>query len=293
VLALGLGGGWLLVTRALQPVEEISATASRISLGNLSERINAANTENELGRLDGVLNSTFAKLESAFAQQKHFTADAAHELRTPLAVIITEAQSTLARERSASEYRETVEGCLETAQQMRQLTQALLELARFDANQEPLCHEPFDLAEQSRACVELVRPLANQRGLQINCNLQPAMVPGDSRRLGEVVANLLSNAVQFNKDQGEIRVETSLQDEFAILTVADTGQGITAEDLPRVFERFYRADKSRSRSSGHSGLGLAICKAIVDAHGGTIEASSQPGVGTTFTVRLPLTTAKT
>lgn len=288
VLALGLGGGWLLVTRALQPVDEISATASRISLGNLSERINTADTDNELGRLAGVLNSTFAKLETAFAQQKQFTADAAHELRTPLAVIIAEAQSTLARERSASEYRETVEGCLETAQQMRHLTQALLELARFDGNQEPLEHEPFDLAEQTRTCVELVRPLANRRGLQIKCNLESIIVLGDSRRVGEVATNLLSNSVQFNKEQGEIRVETCSQAGFAILTVADTGQGIAAEDLPHIFERFYRADKSRSRSSGHSGLGLAICKAIVDAHGGTIEVSSQPTVGTTFTVKLPL-----
>jgi two-component system OmpR family sensor kinase len=292
VLALGLGGGWMLVNRALQPVEEISATASRISLGNLSERIDTADTDNELGRLAGVLNSTFAKLESAFAQQKQFTADAAHELRTPLAVIIAEAQSTLARERSAHEYRETVEGCLETAQEMRQLTQALLELARFEGNQEPLQHEPLDLAEQTRTCVELVRSLANRHGLQIKCDLESAMVLGDARRVGEVATNLLSNAVQFNKEEGEIRVGTRQQDGFAILTVADTGQGIVAEDLPHIFERFYQADKSRSRSSGHSGLGLAICKAIIDAHGGTIEVSSQPTVGTTFTVRLPLAAPK-
>jgi heavy metal sensor kinase len=292
VLALGLGGTWMLITRALHPVEEISATASRISLGNLSERINTADTDNELGRLAGVLNSTFAKLETAFAQQKQFTADAAHELRTPLAVIIAEAQSTLARERNAGEYRETVEGCLETAQQMRQLTQALLELARFDANQEPLQHEPIDLAEQTGTCVELVRPLANRRGLQLKCILESAVVLGDSRRIGEVATNLLSNAVQFNKEQGEIRVETRRQDGFAILTVADTGQGIAVEDLPHIFERFYQADKSRSRSGGHSGLGLAICKAIVDAHGGTIEASSQQTVGTIFTVKLPLANPK-
>ena len=292
VLALGSGGGWVLVSRALQPVEEISATASRISVGNLSERIDTTDTDNELGRLAGVLNSTFAKLESAFAQQKQFTADAAHELRTPLAVIIAEAQSTLARERSAAEYRETVEGCLETAQEMRQLTQALLELARFDGNQEPLRHERLDLAEQTRTCVELVRPLANRSGLQIKCKLDSAMILGDSRRVGEVATNLLSNAVQFNKEQGEIRVGTRQQDGFAILTVTDTGQGIAAEDLPHIFERFYQADKSRSRSSGHSGLGLAICKVIIDAHGGTIEVSSQPTVGTTFTVRLPLAAPK-
>ena len=118
------------------------------------------------------------------------------------------------------------------------------------------------------------------------------MVLGDSRRVGEVATNLLSNAVQFNKEQGEIRVGTHQQDGCAILTVADTGQGIAAEDLPHIFKRFYQADKSRSRSSGHSGLGLAICKAIVDAHGGTIEVSSQPSVGTTFTVRLPLAAQK-
>src|SRR5213592_1019500 len=136
VLALGLGGGWWLSTRAIRPVEEISAAASRISAGNLSERIRAVDPGNELGRLVGVLNSTFARLEAAFAQQKQFTADASHELRTPLAVIISEAQTALSRERSAAEYRESVETCLDSAQQMRRLTESLLQLARLDAGQD-------------------------------------------------------------------------------------------------------------------------------------------------------------
>jgi two-component system, OmpR family, sensor kinase len=287
VLALGLGGGWLLATRALRPVEDISAAASRISVGNLSERISVADTDSELGRLAGVLNSTFARLEAAFAQQKQFTADASHELRTPLAVLISEAQTTLARERNAGEYRETVEGCLDTAQQMKRLTQSLLELARFDAGQETIEHNPVDLAQQTRACVDLVTPLARERGIQIHCDLATATVLGDGDRLGQVVTNLLTNAIFYNKDQGEIRVTTRIEQNATVLTVADTGQGISAEDLPHVFERFYRADKSRARASGRSGLGLAICKAIVEAHGGTIEVASQPGVGTTFTVRLP------
>src|SRR5436309_1558274 len=156
----------------------MSAAASRISAGNLSERITGANADNELGRLAAVLNSTFGRLEAAFAQQKQFTADASHELRTPLAVLISEAQTTLARERSAPEYRETLEACLDTAQQIRRLTESLL-------------------------------------------------------------------------------------------------------------ERFFRADKSRTRASGGSGLGLAICKAIIDTHGGLIEVSSQPGLGASFTIRLP------
>src|SRR5882724_10083432 len=155
VLALGLGGGWWLTTRAIRPVEQMSAAASRISAGNLSERISGADAENELGRLANVLNSTFARLEGAFAQQKQFTADASHELRTPLAVIISELQTTLARERTTPEYRETLEACLDTAQQMRRLTESLLELARLDASQEPLERSRLDLAETTVACVEL------------------------------------------------------------------------------------------------------------------------------------------
>ena len=287
VLAFGLGGGWWLTTRAIRPVEEMSAATSRISAGNLSERITVANADNEFGRLAGVLNSTFARLEAAFSQQRQFTADASHELRTPLAVIISEAQTALARQRSSGEYRETVEACLEAAQQMRRLTESLLELARFDASQEHLQQEDFDLSANTRACVERIHPLAQERGLKIHSDLAPAPVRGDADRLGQVITNLLTNAMHYNKPDGEIRVGTRGEDGAAIVTVADTGQGIAAEDLPHIFERFYRADKSRSRPAGRSGLGLAISKAIVDAHGGTIQVTSQPGAGTTFTVRLP------
>ncbi|MCZ7636266.1 MAG: HAMP domain-containing protein [Verrucomicrobia bacterium] len=164
VLALGLGGGWVLASRALQPVADISAAATRISAGHLAERINVAETDSELGRLAGVLNSTFARLEAAFAQQKQFTADASHELRTPIAVILAEAQTTLARERSAAEYRETIEVCLAAAQQMRRLTQSLLELARFDAGQEEIARAPVALDEVVRTCADLIQPLAEARG---------------------------------------------------------------------------------------------------------------------------------
>lgn len=287
VLALGLGGGWVLTARALRPVEAISAAASRISAGHLAERISVADTDSELGRLAGVLNATFARLEAAFAQQKQFTADASHELRTPLTVLISEAQTALARERSAGEYRETVEGCLDTAQQMKRLTQSLLELARYDAGQEILEHHPFDLAERVRACADLIRPLADQAGLQMQCDLAPVEVLGDADRLCQVVTNLLINAVHYNKAGGAIRVATRAANGAVELVVADTGHGIAAEDLPHVFKRFYRADKSRARGQGRYGLGLAICKAVVDAHGGTIAVSSQPGEGTTFVVRLP------
>ncbi len=287
VLALGLGVSWWLTTRAIKPIEEIGAAASRISAGNLSERISVAEPANELGQLAGVLNSTFARLESAFAQQKQFTADASHELRTPLAVIISETQTTLARERTAAEYRETVETCLDAAQQMRRLAQSLLELARFDAGQEPMARARFDLGELTRDAVELLHPLARARGIEIHCDCAPAPVLGDADRVNQILNNLLSNAIHYNRERGEIHVSTRAENGAALLTVRDTGPGISAEDLPHVFKRFYRADQSRARADGRSGLGLAICQAIAEAHGGAIEVTSELGRGTTFSVRLP------
>jgi two-component system, OmpR family, sensor kinase len=287
VLALALSGGWWLTSRAIRPIEDISAAASRISAGNLSERINVAETDSELGRLASVLNSTFDRLETAFAQQRQFTADASHELRTPLAVIISEAQTTLARERGGAEYRESVAVCLDAAQQMRRLAESLLQLARFDAAQEPMRRSAVDLAESARVCVARIGPLAEERGIKIHCDLGPAETFGDADRLAQLITNLLTNAIHYNKPSGEIRVGTRSENGSVILTVVDSGQGIAAEDVPHIFERFYRADKSRSRAEGRSGLGLAICKAIVDSHGGSIDVSSELGAGTTFTVRLP------
>ena len=285
VLAAGLGVGWRVTTRAIRPIEQISAAATRISQGNLSERVPSANGGDELTRLAGVLNSTFARLEAAFARQRQFTADAAHELRTPLTVLITEAQSTLARERSAAEYRETVEACLDAAQQMRRLTASLLELARFDAGEEAVARRKVDLAEAGRRCVERVRLLAEERGVRIHCNLGSACTFSTAELAGQVVTNLLTNAIDYNMPGGEIELATYVEDDEAVLSVSDTGVGIAAEDLPHIFDRFYRADKSRSRTQGHTGLGLAICKAIVDAESGRIEVSSVPGQGTCFIVR--------
>ena len=287
VLALGLGGGWWLASRAIRPIEEISVAASRISAGNLAERISVADPKNELGQLAGVLNTTFARLEAAFAQQKQFTADASHELRTPLAVIISEAQTTLAHPRDAADYRETVEVCLESAQQIRRLTDSLLELARLDAGQDQIERGPLDLAAPTRACLERLRPRVEARGLRLHSRLEPAFAHANADRVEQVITNLVNNALHYNQPNGEIRVATGTARNSAWLTVTDTGIGIAAEDLPHIFKRFYRADKARSRSQGRCGLGLAICQAIVEAEGGRIEVASELGGGSTFTVRLP------
>jgi len=287
VLALGMGGGWWIVSGALRPITEIGETASRISSGNLSERIGTGGSSSELARLAKVLNSMFERMETAFARQKRFTADASHELRTPLAIMITEAQTALARPRTAAEYRQTVEICLDTAQQMRRLSESLLELARFDARQAPLDCQPLDLAEQTQRCVDFIRPLAAERGIQIYCRLGPSMMMGDPDYIGRAITNLLSNAVRYNRVNGEVQVTTGADDASVFLMVADTGIGIETEELPRIFDRFYRAEQARNRGDGCTGLGLAICKAIVDAHAGRIEVSSRPGSGTTFTVTWP------
>jgi signal transduction histidine kinase len=286
ILFFGLAGGWWIVSRSLRPVAEISSAAVNISAGDLSRRISIAETESELGQLAAVLNSTFARLDAAFAQQKQFASDAAHELRTPVAVILTQTQTALNREREAADYRQTIEACQRAAQRMRKLIGALLELARLDAGQEQMKRMNFDLSSTARDCVELIRPLADERGVKIIAELAPLEIPGDSERLAQVITNLLTNAIHYNVPDGEVRITVQSQDGMAILSVADTGAGIPAEDLPRVFERFYRADKSRS--TGGNGLGLAISKAVVEAHGGTIEVSSEENAGTVFTVRLPV-----
>jgi two-component system, OmpR family, sensor kinase len=287
VLALGLAGGWWVATRAIRPIEDISATAVKIAAGDLTQRINAAETESELGRLAAVLNSTFARLEASFAQQAHFTSNASHELRTPVSVILMQTQTALSRERGPAEYREALQACERAAKRMRSLTESLLELARLDAGQEPMKRDPFDLTRAARDCAQLLQPLAARRKLKVQVEPKTIECQGDAERISQVITNLLTNAIEFNRDEGEVRITAEANHSTTLLRVTDTGVGIAPDDLPHIFERFYRADKSRSRTQGRNGLGLAICKAIVEAHGGSIEVASELGAGTTFTVKLP------
>ncbi|HEU6449502.1 MAG TPA: ATP-binding protein [Verrucomicrobiae bacterium] len=287
ILLFGLAGGGWFISRAIKPIEQISSTAVKISAGDLSQRINVAETESELGKLASVLNSTFARLESAFAQQKQFASDAAHELRTPVSVILTQTQTALNRERATADYKQTIEACQRAAQRMKKLISSLLELTRLDAGQESLKHLRFDFSKTITDCIELLKPMAAEHRIQISSTLAPLEVTGDSERLAQVVTNLLTNAIQHNHDGGEVKLGLKAENGFAVLTVADTGAGISPEDLRHIFERFYRADKSRT-GAGNAGLGLAIAKAIIDAHSGTIEVASEEMNGTTFTVRLPI-----
>jgi two-component system, OmpR family, sensor kinase len=289
VLAIGLAGCWWITTRSLRPIAEISRSARRIAGGELSERISIDEPQNELGELAAVLNETFARLDDAFSQQVRFTADASHELRTPLALMISEAQATLARERGAAEYREALGHCHDAAQRMRALVAALLELTRLDAGGEPTTTAAeVDLAGQLGDAMARLAPLAAEAGCTLTADLQRAPVQANETRLGLVITNLITNAIHYNRPGGTVRLRTWTEAGSAVLAVEDTGCGISAQDLPRVFERFFRADASRSLAQGRVGLGLAICRAAVAAEGGSIGVVSEPGIGSTFTVRLPL-----
>jgi signal transduction histidine kinase len=287
VLALGLGGGWWLASRAIRPLDAITATAVRIADGRLDERIDIRETDSELGQLARVLNSTFSRLEASFAQQARFTADAAHELRTPLSVIISQAQLGLRGERSSTEYREMLDACLRAARRMHKLTQALLELARHDAGAVALEMQACDLATVAGETVDLLDASAAERGLQIHREFAPAPCRADPERVAQILLNLLSNALEHTPAGGHITVRTGTDATAAYASIADTGPGIAAEHLPRLFDRFYRAEDSRNRRTGGAGLGLAICKAIADAHAGALEVASEVGKGSTFTLRLP------
>ncbi len=295
VLVAGLVGGWWTSSRAIRPIAAMTKAAESISAQRLSQRIDLHETDNELGQLAAVLNGTFDRLQTAFEQQARFTADASHELRTPVAVILAHADLALSRPRSPEEYRTTLETCRSAARRMKSLIDGLLTLARFDSDAASMQFETLDLMPLVQECMDHVRPLAAERRIGIEADLTTVFCRIDRTRLAQVITNLLTNAIRYNRDGGTVRVTVSGESESrtdrepsrAVITVADTGIGIAAEDLPRVFDRFYQVDQVRSRAEGSSGLGLSISQTIVVAHGGTLTARSESGVGTTMEVRLP------
>ncbi len=289
VLVIGLVGGWLVSLRAVRPIRAITAVAQEISASNLSRRIPIAEVQSELGSLAVVLNEMFTRLEAAFQQQVRFTADASHELRTPLSVIHTHVQLALSRERSAEEYRKTIETCQRASSRMKDLVDSLLFLAGADAGRFALNRQYTDLRAVVESCMAMVAPLAEAKGVVVEANLRPAKLNVDVSRMTQVITNLLTNAIRYNRREGHVQVALAMNGGSVLLTISDTGLGIPIENQPHIFERFYRVDKARSREEGGSGLGLAICKTIVEAHGGTITFKSEVGQGTTFSVRLTLT----
>ncbi len=285
--------GWLLLDRGLRPIQTISETARRISDGDLQGRIPAERIQNELGPLAALLNTTFGRLDESLQSQRRFNADASHELRTPLAIIMADCDYSLKRERPPERYLKTIRTCREAAEHMAVLVEDLNLLAKADASALRLKKEPGDLAVLLREVSELTAPLAQAKALELSTELASAPTVFDAKLMRQVCVNLIGNAVTYNRPQGHILLRTGRvvgavgAADRAFVEIEDTGVGIAAEDLPHIFDRFYRADKARGHVRGKTGLGLAITHTILEAHGGTISVRSELGVGTCFRLELP------
>lgn len=288
-ILLAGGGGWLLARWALVPVDRMVSTARRIGGTNLEERINHKGIEDELGRLARTLNEMLERLESSFKQTRQFTADAAHELRTPLTALKGEMELALRSAQDPAEYQRVIASNLEEIEHLSRLVEDLLLLSRADAGALGVAEEYVDLEALVAEAVRRAGVLAEARSVALRSETSgPLPVTGDTRRLIQVLLNLLDNAIKFTPAGGQVTVSLSRQKPWAVLSVRDTGIGIPPEEQEKIFRRFYRIEKDRSRDTGGTGLGLCIVKSLVEAHRGHIELESSPGNGTTFRVFLPL-----
>ena len=291
VLILAVVGGLFLANKALRPVDEITNTARKIgSSGDLSQRIRLKRkVDDEIGRLAATFNEMIAKVENSFQQIKRFTADASHELKTPLTILRGEIEVGLKRLRTPEEYQKILASNLEEVKHMSRMVEDLLTLARADMGALELRKEVVDLGGLVREVWEEVRLWAEDKGVELLFQEDgEARIMGDRGRLRQLALNLIDNAIKYTPSGGRVELRVVRDGDEVTFSVADTGEGIPAEDLQRIFERFYRVDKARSRQRGGTGLGLSICKWIAEAHGGRISAESELGRGSKFHVSLPL-----
>lgn len=283
---LAVAGRLLLSRQALRPVAASIATAQRLNPQELSARLPRSGADDELDRLAATINDLLDRLAADHAQITRFTADASHELRSPLGAMRAAVEVALQRSRSANEYREVLASLGEQCERLTALVNKLLLLARADAGQAEVCFAAVDLAALVEEVAELYQPLADDRGLQIALQTESDVeIDGDAGWLRQLASNLIDNAIKFAEPGGCVSLRLDAAGEHVRFVVSDAGVGIAPDRLPHVFERFYQADAARS-AGGH-GLGLSICRWIAEIHGGTIEAESRLGEGTTFTVCLP------
>jgi heavy metal sensor kinase len=295
ILLIGASaGGYWLSTRALAPVDEISRAAQRISIENLTDRLKVPETGDQLQRLSQTLNAMFSRLEASVSRMRQFTADASHELRAPVSLIRTTAEVAVQRDRTANEYRESLEEILEEAERTSEVVDSLMLLARADSGKEAIKRLPVDACDVIREAAAQAERLARGHDIDFCVAMpdRPIPISADAAALRRALLILMDNAVKYTPAGGAVRVEATAKEGFATVSVSDTGIGISREDLPQVFERFWRADKARSREQGGAGLGLSIARWIVEAHRGSIVAESEPGRGSTFHVWIPLEGAK-
>jgi heavy metal sensor kinase len=283
------GGGYLLVHWALRPVERMSQTAEQISVQDLDARLPVVATGDALQHLSVSLNHMLTRLRDSVNTSRRFLADASHELRTPLTVIKGELQELVANEVARNEVCERIGSVLEEVARLEHLVSGLLALSRLDAGDAQRESVDVNLGALAASTVEQMRLVAEDRGVQLQASEQsPVTVRGDGSRLKQVIVNLLDNAIKFTPRSGIVSVRVQARDDIGILEVSDNGIGIPADDLPHVFDRFYRVDAARSREDGGAGLGLSIVRSICSAHGAEIEVDSATGSGSCFRLKFPL-----
>lgn len=280
---IGFSGHWL-SSRVLRPVDEMTQAARRIGAEDLSARLQVPGTNDEISRLAEAWNEMLGRLEDSFTRMQRFTADAAHEMRTPLASLRTTAELSLRRSRENEEYRQALHQVVDISHRMQSLTETLLATARGSDTTSAPALVAADLAEVGGDLARELQPLFEDSGLNLALQLKPAHVECDVESIRRLVAILLDNAMKYTPRGGQISIETEELAGRSLLRVRDNGTGIDAAELPRIFDRFYRVDASRDRKTGGFGLGLAIARQIAVQHGGTLEAESQPGAGSCFTL---------
>ena len=287
-LSAVLFGAFSLVWLGLLPLHRLSDAVSEISPRDFALKIDPASLPTELQPIAVRLSQTLEQLRKAFAREKQSAQDISHDLRTPLAALATTIEVGLKKDRSPAEYREILEDCQLSADQMSHLVERLMALARIDAGSDPIQPRDVDLSLVAQHAVDLVRPLAKAQNVDLSCDVPESLfVRADADKVCETLTNLLHNAIDYNRPGGSITLTARRANDWVELTVADTGIGIRPEAREHLFERFFRADPSRHSDTPHCGLGLAIVKSYVGLMNGSIDVDSEVGVGTTFRIRIP------
>jgi two-component system OmpR family sensor kinase len=288
-LLLAGGGGWLLARRALSPVDHMTRAAQRISGEHLTERLLETGTGDELDRLAKTLNEMLTRLDESFRQVRQFSADASHELQTPLTILKGEIEVALRSERTPEDYQQVLTSSLEEIERISRLVEGLLLLARADSGVLRMAHQPVALHELVAEVAAQMQKMANKQGVTLHLeDLAPVTISGDREQLQRLLLNLIDNAIKYTPAGGSVSLSLHVEDGQAQISVTDTGIGLSEAEQAQIFTRFYRAAAARSQGGGGAGLGLCLAQSIAEAHGGKIQVRSNPGQGSTFTVALPV-----
>lgn len=291
-LLLSGGGGWLLAGRALRPIDSMTRSAKRISAEHLNQRLSVSGSKDELDRLAQTINEMLDRIDGAVQEMRRFSADASHELQTPLTILKGEIEVALLKQRNPSEYQQVLHSSLEEIDRINMLVEGLLLLARADVGALKLDLQPVDLAQICRQLCDHLQPLARQHNIELSHeDLDSVVVDGDELQLQRMLINLIDNGIKYTPPGGQVSVSVERGDHQAVIHVRDSGPGFSPDEAEKIFDRFHRTSQARQQNSKGSGLGLSIARSIALAHGGDITAESFPGGGSRFSVSIPCLTS--